>query len=441
MFTFIAGLVEGEAPKMDRPGYQKLDQFITNPLSAQDRFYNEVLEEIHGTHFGYLGEKVFKDYLYKERKTRWETKVFSDGIKKFLEFQESDNPASSKRLIDQSDMISVDQSKIKNKLITVDQKLGEIHDKIAKEKKRLDDCYDGLNRKKHCEKQVVWHETAISFLNEALDSMEAHKAKLVSAQNKLAETFHGVQSEKPLHAVNRSKRKNKKKAEKNLHRRDNLGIRKSVKKMTKAGIYEKCFPTELLSGHIEEPCYTVEGNDLKDEKELKNIIRPIMDEKYLKLMKDRKILSSEAYNVVESVRLAKLINNKKSSGKRNNNSQSNPSTSSDVRNETDEIGNDDEVQVNDDLQESNPTAGLVEGNEPEGNISDGREDMHDDLRLNLSSDSEQNEGSAGETDGPPAKRLKTLYIPINPDELDSSRDPDLEDDPFDLMEIIEQDED
>ena len=139
IFFYIATLVPtSEKPKIDQQLYQKLNQYIINPASEQDRFYNSVLKELYEIHYGHITENHFRELYYRERRKRWRIKSIINDTNQYLVFEKSGNPASSKKYITCLKLTSLDQSTIKLKIQRVNEKLEYLEHKIKKEEKKYE---------------------------------------------------------------------------------------------------------------------------------------------------------------------------------------------------------------------------------------------------------------------------------------------------------------
>lgn len=324
----FVGFVSDEKPVEDSLRLKKLDQYIINPISEQDHFYNEVLQEIFSMHHGYLPEKQFRYLYYQERKKRWAVKSLVDDNKHYLEFEYSDNAASSKRFMNESSSwCGVDQSIIDTKMSKVNSKIDLLTSSIDMERESYDKCFENNTIKKRMTKQAEWHQHAVTILEDIFTEVKDYKAKLLQAKDTLKIVFKGVHYARKKSDISRRRKVNKTHSKKRKLQRNLNGALSFLNKVTKSpNMSKQCFPhgiEHMKSSKI------INMSDLIPNKELVVKIRTVFDETYIQLLREKCTFSKEVYNHIESLRSQKMLTTT-----RKKRSKPEASTSGDLTEET-----------------------------------------------------------------------------------------------------------
>jgi hypothetical protein len=295
---------EGETGPRDLLGHERTRLFIKNPQDEQDHFYNEVLREMYSSCYGHVPDSTFRDMYFRERRHRWSVKQLIKKTWDYIHFQESDNPASSKRLIEQENLSSYDGIFVAQKLEGLDLKCDQLTTAIAENKERYELSFDGSIVKPRLQNQAEWYENVVSELVKVQEDLAKFKGKLTDAQEMIRNTFKGVKFEKKVHERNRSKRHNKRKSDKRQRTRDRVNSMSFLNKIVKKGVAEKCYPKGLQRLN-ECSKIKVTVNDLNEK--YKKVIRPRLDHKYISLLISNGTFDDEVISRLRDVSNQKFV--------------------------------------------------------------------------------------------------------------------------------------
>ena len=141
--------------------------------------------------------------------------------------------------------------------------------------------YIGLRTPLKKSRQIEWHKKAIGMLHDVHEDMHNLELQLKRAKLEITETFQGVEKQKKTYEVSRAKKENKRKSKARQLKRD---------KKNSTGLANKICKVDNVIKITEA--------DLKDDKDIMRVIRPVLDLKYMKLLKKDKAITDSAYTHV-----------------------------------------------------------------------------------------------------------------------------------------------
>lgn len=290
-------------------GFRSLDQYIPNPRSDQDRFFNTVLEELYDSHYVLLlkagrkrvANKDFVNFLYMERMERWEVKKSLASAEKFLgdEYNES-NQNSSFRYVNDGILKQTDQYRVQEKLKRTQEKLDGMQDMVKNQKEKYAACFfPGTNNmKKNSIKQAEWHKFGIDALQNAVKLLNDFREKLVETKTKLSQLYHGIGANLSKPEKERRKKKEAKKTAKEKEARNAEGPQSFLARLCASNeISTTCFP-DGFPKH-QQSLYLIKPADLKDTSSMYSVIKPYYDlDNYIRL-KNKNTFDSKSLEIID----------------------------------------------------------------------------------------------------------------------------------------------
>ena len=156
-----------------------------------------------------------------------------------------------------------------------------------------DKCFQGGIIPSRKQKKAKCHEKALSLLQEQKTQLKELIDELVEAEKRIVDTFQGVSSVKMQHEKSWSKKENLKKNRKRKLLWDDVNCMGLLRKITKPGVAEKCFPEGDCTS---QSSYTVQITDVADD--IYSKIRPQRDQRYVKILIQAKAFNDQVLSYV-----------------------------------------------------------------------------------------------------------------------------------------------
>jgi hypothetical protein len=219
----------------------------------------------------------------------------------------------------------VDQSVIVRKLEEKENKLKTIEEYIDVQRNKYDNCYDANMVKPRHEKQVLWHQKVIRLLEHTKAELSVFITRLEHSKSKIFDILKGVDASKRQHEISRCKKESRKKTK---HRRNTSDVKNShgfIHRIAKPSVANTVFHPHA----IKKAKHALTRDELKPVQELKKVLRPVMDQKYIEIIRERGGFDIHEYDLICDIMQGKLCASEKKNKKELKNTLFNPAITPD----------------------------------------------------------------------------------------------------------------
>ncbi|XP_001630864.2 uncharacterized protein LOC125563082 [Nematostella vectensis] len=232
-------------PTRDPLPYQKSKYWYENPQHPRTKYFNEILPEMFEAAKPHMSDCAFEEYLFKERRKRWEAKTETEKIEQKLNYiLSNDNNACFGKYLGSLPCISpADVSNCERGV----KELSCLEKALLARKSETENSYGELfiasGRHSHAwaKEQEKYYESQIGHLKGLIDTITNAKSKLISI-GVTYKSLSSVSLKKKSSLAKRRRKENACKAKKRKRKREDTAMHKLIVKLTDEFTYTLCFP-------------------------------------------------------------------------------------------------------------------------------------------------------------------------------------------------------